>query len=41
MKFQFRYGLFLLKVMNNDYDAFEYFKQLQNTYDGKLTKRQA
>ncbi|TNV74639.1 hypothetical protein FGO68_gene3862 [Halteria grandinella] len=39
IKFQFRYGMFLIKIINNDFDGTECFKLAQNIYINKVDKR--
>lgn len=41
MKFIFRYGLFLLNLINNDYDASEMFKKLNIIHEGRSSKKMA
>jgi PAS domain-containing protein len=39
MKFMFRYGNFLLHIVHNEYDALENFRQAQNIYQSKMSKK--
>jgi hypothetical protein len=41
LKFLFRYGLFLLNILNNEYDALELFKKLQISYEGRSGRKAA
>lgn len=39
MKFLFKYGKFLVNIINNEYEGIMCFKRAQNVYQNKVTKR--
>ncbi|TNV87853.1 hypothetical protein FGO68_gene5771 [Halteria grandinella] len=41
IKFLYRYGIFLLKIIHNEYDSLECFRKAQTTYVGKDNKKGA
>jgi len=41
IKFMFRYAHFLLKIVNDEYEAVEIFKKMQVVYEGKVSKKAA
>ena len=41
IKFMFRYGMFLLKIINSDFDATEILKRIQLIYELKTAKKSA
>lgn len=41
IKFLFRYGTFLLKIIHNEYDALENFRKAQTVFTNKIGKKGA